>query len=128
MDRQAIVTHWSNSAATDAVAMRHLYESGDYAWSLFIGHLVVEKLLKAYYVKMRGEEAPLIHNLLRLARLSGLELNADQTNALATITAFNLEARYDDHKREFYRRCTQTYAKNWLAEIGELDKWIRSML
>jgi len=33
-------------------AMIHLFEKGDNTWSLFIGHLVLEKLLKAWYVKV----------------------------------------------------------------------------
>ncbi|MCG8603545.1 HEPN domain-containing protein, partial [bacterium] len=31
--------------------MEHLFEKEDYHWALYIGHLVIEKLLKAYYVK-----------------------------------------------------------------------------
>jgi HEPN domain-containing protein len=44
---------------------------------------------------------PLTHNLLRLARAAGVEPDQEQEEALITITAFNIEARYPDLKRAF---------------------------
>ncbi len=57
--------------------MQHLFESKDYHWSLFIGHLVLERLLKANIVKRTNEHAPHSHDLRRLAKLSGMEFNPD---------------------------------------------------
>lgn len=51
MTKKEIIKYWTDSAENDLRAMEHLFESGDFAWSLFIKHLVVEKLIKAYYVK-----------------------------------------------------------------------------
>jgi len=42
----------------------HLFEKGDYTWSLFIGHLVLEKLVKAWYIKNTPDLPPLIHDLV----------------------------------------------------------------
>ena len=47
MQRDELVQYWMETADRDHVTMQHLYESGDYNWCLFIGHLVIEKLLKA---------------------------------------------------------------------------------
>lgn len=80
--------------------MKHLFQKKDYHWSLFIGHLVVEKLLKAYYVKNIDNNPPYIHNLLRLAEKSGLEPTKDQKHFLITVTTFNISARYDDYKMD----------------------------
>jgi HEPN domain-containing protein len=33
------------------MAMGSMFKSGHYVWALFLGHLVLEKLLKAVYVK-----------------------------------------------------------------------------
>ncbi|GAG12465.1 unnamed protein product [marine sediment metagenome] len=46
-----------------------------------------------------GEHAPLIHNLLRLAKTAGLNPDEAKVDALIRITAFNIEARYPDVKR-----------------------------
>ena len=49
------VQYWTKSALHDRRTMNHLFSTGDYDWSLFLGHLVVEKLLKAVYVRNKPE-------------------------------------------------------------------------
>jgi hypothetical protein len=44
IDVNKVVTHWNNSAEKDFVTMNHLFDSKDYSWSLFIGHIVLEKV------------------------------------------------------------------------------------
>ena len=50
------------------------FESKKYNWSLFAGHLIIEKLLKTLYIKTNNNYPPLIHNLLRLADKCHIEL------------------------------------------------------
>ncbi len=63
---------------------------GDYHWALFMGHLVLEKLLKVCYVKITKEHAPRVHDLLRLANLCQLEIDNEMADNLDTITTFNI--------------------------------------
>lgn len=51
MNKKEILEYWLKSADIDYKTMQYLFKGKDYSWSLFIGHIVVEKLLKAYYVK-----------------------------------------------------------------------------
>jgi HEPN domain-containing protein len=74
--------------------MQHLFKSKDYHWALFIGHLVIERLIKAVVVKKTNEHAPHSHDLRRLAKLTGLNFNQEYVSWLDTITTFNLNARY----------------------------------
>ncbi|MCX7636162.1 MAG: HEPN domain-containing protein [Syntrophales bacterium] len=46
--------------------MHSLFDNGHYTWALFMGHLVIEKLLKAYYVKRVDINYPRSHNLLEI--------------------------------------------------------------
>ena len=55
-----IVDYWKESSVQNYVTMCNLYTSKDYNWALFIGHLVIEKLLKAIYVK-RNSKHPLFY-------------------------------------------------------------------
>jgi hypothetical protein len=50
--------------------------------------------------------SPSIHNLLRLAEKAELSLTDDIKKQLVTITAFNINARYDDYKMSFKKKCT----------------------
>lgn len=44
VDIEKTYNHWMNTSGKDSITMIHLYKSKDYHWSLFIGHIVVERL------------------------------------------------------------------------------------
>jgi len=125
MDKREIIDYWIKSSDKDFKAMNNLFASGDYAWSLFIGHLVIEKLLKAYYVKQIDTVTPHVHNLLVIAEKSSLKLTENQKDFLQTVTRFNIQARYDDFKFEFHQKCSKAFTKEWLKKIKEFREWIK---
>ena len=108
--------------------MQHLMLSKDYAWALFLGHLVIEKILKAHYVKVHQKHPLFIHDLLRLANKIGLDLTEQQKEWLNEITTFNLNTRYDNYKNEFRLRCTYEYTKAWMIKIETLRTWLNNQL
>ena len=123
-----IVQHWIETSDDDFETMLTLYRSKTYHWALFMGHISTEKLLKAYYVKKHQNHAPFTHNLYRLAEFGGLEISEEYVEWLFKITTFNLNARYDDYKKEFYSICTDDFTKEWIEKIKTLRKWIKQML
>jgi HEPN domain-containing protein len=127
-DTKRLVEHWIESSDRDFKAMNNLFKSKDYAWSLFVGHLVIEKLLKAYYIEINKENPPMIHDLLRIAQKSKLELSFDQENTLDTITKFNIRARYDNYIADFYKLCTVSYTREWIKNIKETRVWLKKIL
>ncbi len=74
MDKKEVLKYWIESSENDFSAMDHLFEKGDYSWSLFIGHLVIEKLLKSLYIQNVDITPPFIHDLVRLSEKVGLSL------------------------------------------------------
>jgi len=128
MTKEEVIQFWLESSDKDSQTMDHLYLSGDYMWSLFIGHLVIEKLLKAYYIRTKDESYPMIHNLLRIAEKAGLDLNEEQQIFFSTVTGFNINARYDDYKQSFYLKCTQEFASIWIEKIKNQRTWIKNQL
>ena len=128
IDVDKIVKHWIETSEDDFKTMLTLYNAKSYGWSLFLGHISTEKLLKALYVKRFGKHAPYTHNLYRLAELIGLELSDEYSDWLDEITSFNLNARYDDYKKEFYNLCTPDYTKDWIDRIKSIKLWIKQML
>lgn len=127
-DRARVVTYWITEAAEAFEVAEHLVEKGDYSYALFFGHLAVEKTLKAIYAQRHHEHAPLIHNLLRLARLAGLQPNERQMDTLLTTTAFNIEARYPDLKRAFRAKCTPEFTAQQMTRIEEVLQWLKRHL
>lgn len=128
IDIEKIFNHWITTSDKDFKTMIHLFDVKDHHWSLFIGHIVIERLLKAMVVKITGEHAPFTHDLRRLAKLSKIEFQSTQIGWLDTITTFNLNARYDSYKQAFYEKCTPEFTPEWISNIKELRLWIKQML
>jgi hypothetical protein len=57
-----------------------------------------------------------------------LDLTSEYSDWLDEITSFNLNARYDDYKKEFQTLCTQDYTEKWIGIIEKLRSWIKGML
>ncbi len=108
--------------------MNNLFESKDYIWCLFLGHLVIEKLLKALAVKNNIETVPKIHDLNKLAYAAGLEIEETLADLLDIITAFNIEARYPDYKKEFYKKANLDFTLYYQTKISELRIWLTDQL
>ncbi len=101
---EEIVEHWLQSAERNYVTMNNLLNSKDYNWALFMGHLVIEKTLKAFFVK---KHPIFTHNLLRLAYKINLVISDKHQKWLDKVTTFNLNARHKTYKQEFYKLCTK---------------------
>ncbi len=128
INAERIFTHWISTSDGDYNTMLNLYKTGDYHWALFIGHLVIEKLLKGIIVKNTNQHAPFTHDLRKLRKLSGIEIDEEKIKWLDTITTFNLNARYDDYKQEFHRKCTMDFTSEWIENIKSIREWIKERL
>jgi len=128
IDIEKVTSYWLDSSDKDFRTMKNLMDSGDYNWAMFLGHLVIEKLLKAVYVKVLKKHAVHGHDLLRLTSTLGLELDSVKEEWLDQITTFNINARYDSYKQEFYKLCTKEFAIEWATKIEELREWLRNQL
>jgi HEPN domain-containing protein len=124
MNKKDQIVYWLKSSDRDFQAMIHLFEKGDYTWSLFIGHLVLEKLLKACYVQHIDTTPPFIHDLIRLAEKTKIPLDENKKDLLDAISTFNIQARYDDYKMEFYKKCSKDFTVKWIETIKELRSWL----
>lgn len=74
---QKTIDYWIEEAAEALKVAEHLFDKKDYSYSLFFGHLAVEKTLKAIYIQKKGEHGPQIHNLVRLAEQAGIPLTPE---------------------------------------------------
>ena len=129
MDKKDHVLYWRKSAWHDLDSATAMLDAGRFDWCLFVGHLSLEKLLKAIFVDRHDNELPpRNHNLVRLAESSGIGLSEQQKFLLDKITDFNIQARYPDYKLEFYKRCTKEYACRHFDIVKEFYLWFDSLL
>ncbi len=101
-----------------------MFKTKHYDWCLFVGHLTLEKFLKALVIINTKQPAPYIHNLQDLAKRAGLTPTTARLANLGEITTFNIEIRYDTDRYSFYKKCTKAYARKWLKHINELRIWL----
>ena len=124
MTKDEIIDYWINSSEVDFRAMENLFENGHYVWALFLGHLVLEKLLKAYHVKNVNIEIPHIHDLTKIAEQANLVLSEEEKDSLDEVTTFNIKARYPDYKSRFFRKATREFTESYVTKIKEFRKWL----
>lgn len=129
MNTEKHIKYWLESADNDLSASISLFNSGKYDWCLFIGHLVLEKHLKALFVLgNQNKIPPKTHNLNKLATLSKLELSEEQILFLDEVNDFHLEVRYPEYKREFYKICSREFTENYFSKIQDFSKWLKSRI
>ena len=47
---------------------------------------------------------------------------------LSIIAKFNINARYDDYKKEFQNKCTDEYTIEQIQNIEEVRTWLKNLL
>lgn len=130
MNNIDLMNFWMESANEDYDTMLYMKAGKKNTWCLFLGHLVIEKLLKGLYAK-KNEGNPYTiksHNLLALAEKCNLDLTDEQVEKLQIITQFNISARYDDYRENFRQKCTDEYTSEQVKNIEEVRKWLKELL
>ncbi len=123
------VQHWLDGADHDWDTACSLFLSEKYDWCLFLGHLVLEKTLKALYIQDNNNQLPpKTHNLIKLVRHTNLTLTEDQENFLDEVSDFNQEARYPQYKYEFYKKCDKEFTEHYYHKIEEMKIWLKSQI
>ena len=127
-DVEKVYQYWLSSSDNDYEVFLNLYQSCNYNWALFLGHIVLEKLIKAYFVKNTATHAPYSHDLRLLAKKCEIEFPDEMALQLDVITSFNINARYDSFKEDFQKKCTPEFSNEWVSNIKTLRQWIKERL
>ena len=123
-EQSKTIEYWLEGAMYDLETGRSLLQSKRYPYALFLGHMAIEKALKALVVKETGEHAPYTHSLIMLIKKTNIQINEDIINKLAEYTEFNIEARYPDENKAFYEKCTEKYTVSKFAEMEDFFQWL----
>ena len=127
-DIEKTIGYWRDGAEYDLGVAAAMLKAGKYPYTLFMGHLAVEKLLKAIVVKKTRSHAPITHSLPLLAERSGLIIPEATQLKLKEFVEFHIEARYPSEQKAFYNRCKKAYTTEKFAEIKEVFKWLKGKL
>lgn len=126
MTEKDLISFWTVTATEDLETAEVLYNSRKYHHSLFFCHLALEKILKGLLYKKTNSHPLPIQNLVKLTEQAKITLTQPQKNALTEITSWNIKARYDSYKREFYKKATKKFTTQWFSKVKELFSWFKS--
>lgn len=127
-DVKKTVQYWLEGAEYDIDVAKAMYKTKKYPYALFMGHLSLEKLLKAIVVKTTREHAPYTHSLPLLAEKMNMEIPQKIVKRLAKFMEFHFEARYPEEQKKFYKKCSKEFAKKSMQEIKEVYTWLKKKL
>lgn len=125
---EEVIDYWLRSSRDDLDTAKKLQKLKKYNHSLFFLQLAIEKIIKGVYLKRKNEAPPLIHDLVLLAEKAHIEISQAEKEELAEISTFNIAARYDDYKFNFYKRATKDYADKWLTKGAKIFNKIEELL
>ncbi|MFH1900331.1 MAG: HEPN domain-containing protein [Patescibacteria group bacterium] len=118
-----LISYWFTTSEHSYKTMLGLFDIKRYSDSLFFGHIVLEKILKACAVKQTREQAPYTHDLLQLSELANIDLLNKEIDLLDKMNDFNIRARYPDFKFKFYKKYNnKKYVKKYLEDAVKLYK------
>ena len=124
------VQYWIDIADYDFETAEAMYNTGRWLYVAFMCHQVIEKTLKAYWTAKRDDDPPYIHNHKRLAEGCGLYelMTGEQKDFIATISTFNIQARYPEYKDQLARTLTKSVCRDVIDTTKELKQWIEKKL
>jgi len=114
----------------DLETAKAMLNSKRYLYVGFMCNQVIEKCLKAYYVKTKNSQPPYTHKLIKLAQESNLymSMSDEQKNFLDILEPLNIEARYPTQKQELLEALNKDKCENILSETKGLVTWIKNRL
>lgn len=121
MDISRQVAYWLQGAKDDFESAEILFHRGKLRQALFFTHLALEKILKAHVTRATADVPPRIHNLIRLAELSGLSIPQERILFLRGHQAYALEGRYPDASRY---SITEEIALQEIQAAREMMEWL----
>ena len=129
MAKEQHIAYWLKSSEEDELTMWALFESGRYTHSLFFGHLYIEKLCKALWIKNNnGNTPPFIHNLLKL--LNGIDSGLSEADILFLdkLNEYQLKGRYPDYVQNLKQQTTKEYTAHSINCIKQISECLRKKI
>lgn len=128
MDIRKQIDYWKKSAEHDLDTAKSLIKEKKFDWALFLGHLVLEKTLKAIYVQENEVFPPKTHNLILLINETGISVSEEESDFFDEVNTFNISTRYPDEQFKFYQLCTEEFTLEKFKEIEAKYQWLLSKL
>jgi len=129
LSKEEYLRFWIHQAESDWEVVEALFTIKKNSQSLFWGHLVLEKLCKAIWIRDNNENIlPKSHNLIYLLSQTTIKLDDEQKEFFLTTNRFQIEGRYPEYINEIETICNDEFTKTNLEKINFYRKWLQEIL
>jgi HEPN domain-containing protein len=124
------VKYWLELSDYDFETAEAMLSSGRYLYVGFMCHQTIEKILKAYFTKIKKDTAPFTHSLSHLARKADLldNLSDEQKETIDFLEPLNIEIRYPTYKDRLVKSLTKEKCEILISKTNVLRTWIKLKL
>ncbi|MGM0608972.1 MAG: HEPN domain-containing protein [Candidatus Muiribacteriota bacterium] len=126
----ANINYWIDLSEYDMETAESMLKSKRFLYVGFCCHLSIEKILKAYYVKVNQNTPPKTHNLRFLLKKVDLSdiLNEKMKSIVFELEPLNIETRYPEQKEKLLNYLTNSKCLDILNKTREFHLWIKKQL
>ena len=130
MFMESRIKYWADLSDYDLETANAMLVSKRYLYVGFMCHQSIEKIFKAFHVKLKDEPPPFTHSLSYLARSGAfLELLTEADKEfIDLLEPLNIEARYPSDKDRLFKSLTGERCSEILQNTRKLQQWIRQKL
>lgn len=129
MTKKEHIEYWLKSAQKDLETMHYLLKGKKYVHALFFGHLYIEKISKALWIKNNGENyPPKIHNILSILEKANVKLEEEQQLFLLKLNRYQIEGRYPEDIDKLYKITKKDLANEYSVKLKEIAKCLQKKL
>ena len=124
------VNYWKELSEYDMETAEAMLKSKRYLYVGFMAHQAIEKIFKAYFVKIHDDTPPYSHSLSYVAKKAEIyeHLSEKQKDFIDMLEPMNIECRYPVNKEELMKNLTEERCKEILDNTKELHIWIKQRL
>lgn len=129
MTKEEHIQYWIKSSDHNLETMEYLFKGRKYVDALFFGHLSLEKICKALWIRNNEDNyPPRIHNLVGLLEKSQISINDEDLEFLDLLNRYQLEGRYPDYLNLIYKETTTELCEQFIIKIKQIGQWLKKML
>jgi HEPN domain-containing protein len=130
MTTEEKINHWRELSNEDLKVAEDLLSLKHFLYVAFMCHQSIEKIMKAYYVKLNEDTPPFIHDLFLISSRGGFYdvFSEEQKNFIHQLSPLNIRTRYPEYRDLIYRQLTQHVCKQILEQTTQLHQWISERL
>jgi len=113
------------SSEYDLETAQFMFDTRRYVYVIFMCHLSLEKLLKAFVSEANQTTPPKSHNLIYLIKIGNIQLPKDYLEFIAKINNASIITRYPEDFLKTLEAYPEDIAFEYLSITKEIHKWLK---